>query len=112
MAVRAIGIHAVRRRRHAEAVRNLTLAPGPATMAAADLHAPRYPEELADRSWDNVGLLLGNADTYEKKPKPVVMVTNDLTYQVAIDAISQGASVIVSYRMSRPLRLPPSVQRT
>jgi hypothetical protein len=28
------------------------------------------------------------------------MVTNDLTFQVAVDAIGQGVSVIVSYRMS------------
>ncbi|RCI11562.1 hypothetical protein L249_7567 [Ophiocordyceps polyrhachis-furcata BCC 54312] len=60
-----------------------------------------YPEELADRSWDNVGLLLGNEDV-EAKPSsssssPKVMVTNDLTFQVAVDAIRQGVSVIVSY---------------
>jgi len=56
-----------------------------------------YPEELADRSWDNVGLLLGNSESDSKKRKPVVLVTNDLTFQVAVDAIGQGASVIVSY---------------
>lgn len=28
----------------------------------------------------------------------MVMVTNDLTFQVAVDAIGQGVSVIVSYR--------------
>ncbi|RDA91293.1 hypothetical protein CP533_6314 [Ophiocordyceps camponoti-saundersi (nom. inval.)] len=58
-----------------------------------------YPEEYADRSWDNVGLLLGNEEV-EAKPaswSPKVMVTNDLTFQVASDAISQGVSVIVSY---------------
>jgi putative NIF3 family GTP cyclohydrolase 1 type 2 len=58
----------------------------------------RYPEELADRSWDNVGLLLSNTDAEADKRKPMVMVTNDLTYQVAVDAIEKGASVIVSYR--------------
>ena len=30
----------------------------------------------------------------------MVLVTNDLTFQVAVDAIGQGASVIVSYRKS------------
>jgi hypothetical protein len=60
----------------------------------------RYPEELADRSWDNVGLLLGNSETDAKKRKPRVMVVNDLTFQVAVDAIGQGVSVIVSYRTS------------
>lgn len=58
----------------------------------------RYPEELADKKWDNVGLLVGNSDTDSQKKKPRVLVTNDLTFQVAVDAIGQGASVIVSYR--------------
>ncbi|KAI9902054.1 hypothetical protein N3K66_003871 [Trichothecium roseum] len=56
-----------------------------------------YPEELADRSWDNVGLLLGNSEDPAKAKAPKVLVTNDLTYQVAADAIRLGASVIVSY---------------
>ncbi|KEY67915.1 hypothetical protein S7711_02125 [Stachybotrys chartarum IBT 7711] len=56
-----------------------------------------YPEELADKAWDNVGLLVGNSDSEGEKKKPIVLVTNDLTYQVAMDAIEKGASVIVSY---------------
>ncbi|KAL7963953.1 NGG1p interacting factor 3 [Trichoderma sp. SZMC 28014] len=56
-----------------------------------------YPEELADRKWDNVGLLIDNSDDDTKKRQPTVMVTNDLTFQVAVDAIGQGVSVIVSY---------------
>ncbi|KAL6811644.1 NGG1p interacting factor 3 [Trichoderma camerunense] len=56
-----------------------------------------YPEELADRKWDNVGLLVGNSESDAKKLEPTVMVTNDLTFQVAVDAIGQGVSVIVSY---------------
>lgn len=54
-----------------------------------------YPEQLADRSWDNVGLLVGNAAAQGQQLR--VLVTNDLTYQVAVDAIRQKASVIVSY---------------
>ncbi|KAM5352035.1 hypothetical protein ACJ41O_004758 [Fusarium nematophilum] len=57
----------------------------------------KYPEEIADRSWDNVGLLVGNSEADAKKRKPRVLVTNDLTFQVAVDAIAQSASVIVSY---------------
>ena len=34
---------------------------------------------------------------------PKVLVTNDLTFQVAVEAIEQGVSVIVSYRMCFPL---------
>jgi putative NIF3 family GTP cyclohydrolase 1 type 2 len=56
-----------------------------------------YPEEIADRSWDNVGLLVGNSEE-DTKQKKRVLVTNDLTYQVAMDAIEQDVSVIVSYR--------------
>ncbi|KAG6011068.1 hypothetical protein E4U21_000099 [Claviceps maximensis] len=54
-----------------------------------------YPEELADRSWDNVGLLVDNSEVKGQQPR--VLVTNDLTWQVADDAIKQAASVIVSY---------------
>ena len=32
----------------------------------------------------------------------MVLVTNDLTFQVAVDAIGQGASVIISYRETPP----------
>ncbi|EWG43576.1 hypothetical protein FVEG_04993 [Fusarium verticillioides 7600] len=55
-----------------------------------------YPEEIADKSWDNVGLLVGNSENDAKKTKKV-LVTNDLTYQVAVDAIEQDVSVIISY---------------
>ncbi|ROT37946.1 NGG1p interacting factor 3 [Sodiomyces alkalinus F11] len=57
-----------------------------------------FPEEIAERSWDNVGLLFGNIETSpdERKP-PVVLVTNDLTYAVAQEAVEKGASVVVSY---------------
>lgn len=63
-----------------------------------------YPEELADRRWDNVGLLLGNIETpASRQPKsPVVLLTNDLTYAVAEEAIQKNASVIVSYRTFYP----------
>jgi len=71
--------------------------PSSFTKSVVDSMKKLYPEELADRSWDNVGLLLSNTDDGATKLKPVVMVTNDLTYQVAVDAIEQGASVIVSY---------------
>ncbi|KAG5917883.1 hypothetical protein E4U53_004149 [Claviceps sorghi] len=54
-----------------------------------------YPEELADRSWDNVGLLVDNSEVKGQRPR--VLVTNDLTWQVADEAIDQVVSVIVSY---------------
>ncbi|PHH59361.1 hypothetical protein CDD81_3342 [Ophiocordyceps australis] len=54
-----------------------------------------YPEEGADRTWDNVGLLLDNSSAPSQQAK--VLLTNDLTLPVAKDAIQQGASVIISY---------------
>jgi putative NIF3 family GTP cyclohydrolase 1 type 2 len=72
-------------------------------------HGHSYPEELADRSWDNVGLLLGNSEIDASKGQPRVLVTNDLTFQVAVDAIGQGASVIVSYRSSSPPFIPTCI---
>ncbi|CCF46633.1 hypothetical protein CH063_00625 [Colletotrichum higginsianum] len=69
------------------------------TALVVDAMRKHYPEELADRRWDNVGLLLGNIETPEtRKPKnPVVLLTNDLTYAVAEEAVQKSASVIVSY---------------
>lgn len=62
-----------------------------------------FPIELADRSWDNVGLLLDNVEVPGQEPtKPKVLLTNDLTYPVAEEAIARGASVVVSYRASLP----------
>ncbi|GFP55027.1 protein NIF3 homolog [Trichoderma asperellum] len=70
--------------------------PSKFTQQVVDAMRTLYPEELADRKWDNVGLLIDNSDD-TKKRQPTVMVTNDLTFQVAVDAIGQGVSVIVSY---------------
>ncbi|KAG7147602.1 NGG1-interacting factor 3 like protein [Verticillium longisporum] len=70
------------------------------TQKVVDVMRKHFPEELAERSWDNVGLLLGNLETggsETKKASPVVLVTNDLTYAVAKEAITKKASVIVAY---------------
>ncbi|KAK2003994.1 NGG1p interacting factor 3 [Colletotrichum falcatum] len=69
------------------------------TSLVVDAMRKHYPEELADRIWDNVGLLLGNIEVLEtrKAKNPVVLLTNDLTYAVAEEAIQKKASVIVSY---------------
>ncbi|KAM7187434.1 protein NIF3 [Rhypophila sp. PSN 637] len=57
-----------------------------------------YPLELADRAWDNVGLLQENISTGDDTATPsTVLLTNDLTERVAQEAIVIGASVIVSY---------------
>ncbi|CRK43441.1 hypothetical protein BN1723_016179, partial [Verticillium longisporum] len=70
------------------------------TQKVVDVMRKHFPEELAERSWDNVGLLLGNLETggsETKSASPVVLVTNDLTYAVAKEAIAKKASVIVAY---------------
>jgi hypothetical protein len=75
------------------------------TQAVVQAMRKLYPEELADRSWDNVGLLQENIDPshhlspFEGKPMvPTVLLTNDLTLRVAEEAIRKQASVIVTYR--------------
>jgi putative NIF3 family GTP cyclohydrolase 1 type 2 len=77
-----------------------------------------YPEELADRTWDNVGLLQDNIDPSHALCDPnrpvreTVLLTNDLTLRVAEEAIDLGASVIVSYRefplQSLAIAIPPN----
>ncbi|KAK4157724.1 GTP cyclohydrolase 1 type 2/Nif3 [Chaetomidium leptoderma] len=56
-----------------------------------------YPEELADKAWDNVGLLQENINPASGTVSPRVLLTNDLTIRVAEEAIKKQASVIVSY---------------
>ncbi|KAK0725373.1 GTP cyclohydrolase 1 type 2/Nif3 [Lasiosphaeris hirsuta] len=56
-----------------------------------------YPEELAERSWDNVGLLQENVDLGPRSQNTTVMLTNDLTLSVAEEAVRRDVSVIVSY---------------
>jgi len=56
---------------------------------------------LADRAWDNVGLLQENIDndaSGRDETPSTVLLTNDLTIRVAQEAIQKKASVIVTYR--------------
>ncbi|KAI1260301.1 NGG1p interacting factor 3 [Xylariaceae sp. FL1019] len=67
-----------------------------------------YPEELADKAWDNTGLLLDQAPSFSKENngKKVVLLTNDLSEPVVDEALSAGASVTVAYHpvIFRPLK--------
>jgi len=62
-----------------------------------------FPLELADRSWDNVGLLLESPIQRSRQPgtKPKVLLTIDLTTAVAQEALEEnsGVETIVTYRM-------------
>lgn len=77
----------------------------PFTRAVVQALRSLYPEEVADRAWDNVGLLLGNFDFpsqqhlgLESTPDhKTVLLTNDLSPAVAQEAVDKKASVVVSY---------------
>lgn len=57
-----------------------------------------YPESLADKSWDNTGLLL-EAPIPSQSPRKAnsVLLTIDLTKAVADEAIDDDHSVVVAY---------------
>ena len=70
-----------------------------------------YPLALADKSWDNVGLLL-EPPLPRPKPthtRPKVLLTIDLTVPVAQEALDDksGVETIVTYRMTLPLKFQP-----
>lgn len=57
-----------------------------------------YPAELADSAWDNTGLLIDcsvEETTAIKNPK--VLLTVDLTQEVAQEAIENNCSVVIAY---------------
>ncbi|KAF2455244.1 NGG1 interacting factor Nif3 [Lineolata rhizophorae] len=56
-----------------------------------------YPEALADKSWDNTGLLLEAPFDPARRRSNTVLLTIDLTKAVVDEAIELDASVIVSY---------------
>ncbi|KAL8376029.1 hypothetical protein RB595_007237 [Gaeumannomyces hyphopodioides] len=73
--------------------------PHPFTQAVVSAMRSLYPEEIADRAWDNVGLLLENIAPADpaSAPPPLVLLTNDVTPNVVDEAIAKRATVIVSY---------------
>ncbi|KAK4249985.1 GTP cyclohydrolase 1 type 2/Nif3 [Corynascus novoguineensis] len=74
-----------------------TLQSPPFTQLVVKAMRSLYPEELADRAWDNVGLLQENINPPSGCLPSRVLLTNDLTLRVAEEAIKKQASVIVSY---------------
>ncbi|KAI2627863.1 NGG1p interacting factor 3 [Hypoxylon sp. NC1633] len=67
-----------------------------------------FPEELADKAWDNTGLLLGQAPSSKGASQTggTVLLTNDLTSAVVDEALKEGAQMIVCYHpvIFRPLK--------
>ncbi|KAL1632992.1 hypothetical protein SLS58_011275 [Diplodia intermedia] len=70
-----------------------------APFSRAVVHAMRklYPEALADKSWDNTGLLLEAPFDPLRRNRNSVLLTVDLTCAVADEAIEQNASIVVAY---------------
>lgn len=58
-----------------------------------------YPESLADKSFDNTGLLLEAPFNPSRPQRNSVLLTNDLTTTVADEAIERRDSVVVAYRV-------------
>ncbi|KAL2117477.1 hypothetical protein VTJ04DRAFT_7137 [Mycothermus thermophilus] len=87
------------------------------TQLVVDTMRELYPEELADRTWDNVGLLQDNIQPDSGSVPPRVLLTNDLTPDVAEEAIQKNVSVIVTYhpfifRGLKSITLPDPQQST
>ena len=70
------------------------------TRAAVATMRRLYPEYLADKSFDNTGLLLEAPFNPTKNPQQhnSVLLTIDLTTAVADEAIERRDSMIVAYR--------------
>ncbi|KIW02995.1 YbgI/family dinuclear metal center protein [Verruconis gallopava] len=56
-----------------------------------------YPEHLADKSWDNTGLLLEAPFNPQRRQKNSVLLAVDLTKAVVDEAIERKDSIIVAY---------------
>ncbi|KAJ6004313.1 hypothetical protein N7522_005958 [Penicillium canescens] len=56
-----------------------------------------YPEALADKSFDNTGLLLEAPFDYSRKQRNSVLLAIDLTTAVADEAIGKQCSIVVAY---------------
>ncbi|OJD09914.1 hypothetical protein ACJ73_10021 [Blastomyces percursus] len=73
----------------------------PFTRAAVNAMRRLYPECLADKSFDNTGLLLESPFSFTRRQKNSVLLTIDLTKAVADEAIERGDSIIIAYRTLR-----------
>ena len=72
----------------------------PFTLAAVNAMRRLYPESMADKSFDNTGLLL-ESPINERRPSKLrnsVLLTIDLTAAVATEAIQREVSLVVAYR--------------
>lgn len=56
-----------------------------------------YPLKLADKSWDNTGLLLDSSGDFNDTETCNILLTIDLTQSVADEAISKKSNLILAY---------------
>ncbi|KAF1985887.1 putative NGG1 interacting factor Nif3 [Aulographum hederae CBS 113979] len=78
---------------------SFTTATTTAPFSKAVVNAMRklYPEALADKSWDNTGLLLESPFDPLRRQMNSVLLTVDLTKAVADEAIERNDSIVVAY---------------
>ncbi|KAH7369709.1 NIF3 NGG1 interactin-like proteing factor 3-like 1 [Rhexocercosporidium sp. MPI-PUGE-AT-0058] len=78
----------------------------PFTKAVVGAMRKLYPEALADKSFDNTGLLLEAPSRSDSKLSKSALLTIDLTKAVADEAIKGKHSVVISYHpiIFRPLK--------
>ncbi|ORY58852.1 GTP cyclohydrolase 1 type 2/Nif3 [Pseudomassariella vexata] len=93
----SIPIHCILPRLQPRAISTMTTSSFADTVVSA--MRTLFPEVLADKAWDNTGLLLGQAQLSATKDDTpgTVLLTNDLTAAVVDEAIREKASIIVSY---------------
>ncbi|EED17493.1 NGG1 interacting factor Nif3, putative [Talaromyces stipitatus ATCC 10500] len=69
----------------------------PFSQAVVNTMRKLYPESLADKTFDNTGLLLESPYTPNHNLKNTVLLTTDLTKAVADEAIARRDSIIITY---------------
>ncbi|KAL3479515.1 GTP cyclohydrolase 1 type 2/Nif3 [Aspergillus californicus] len=69
----------------------------PFTQAVVSSMRKIYPESLAEKSFDNTGLLLEAPFNHARRQKNSVLLAIDLTKAVADEAIARKDSVVVAY---------------
>ncbi|THV73022.1 NGG1p interacting factor 3 [Aureobasidium pullulans] len=74
-----------------------TTSSAPFSKAVTGAMRKLYPEALADKSWDNTGLLLESPFDPIRRQMNSALLTIDLTKAVADEAIERGDSIIVAY---------------
>ncbi|RAL09621.1 Nif3-like dinuclear metal center hexameric protein [Aspergillus homomorphus CBS 101889] len=76
---------------------SLNPASSPFTQAVVSSMRTLYPESLAEKSWDNTGLLLEAPFNASRRQKNSVLLAIDLTKAVADEAIARRDSIVVAY---------------